>query len=167
MTTSHLKMEVESTPEIPCISDIKVKVKLSLCFFFKWAPHYEGVLREWMYNSTHSLTSALHGGEWSASRLGRFTPRERAPGTHWIGGWVGPRDVLDAVVKRKIPSHRRESNPRTPIVQRYTDWAIRHPHIRRTRVNGQWPTKRLYRPARNFAHTKKSWSHITFVQLSD
>jgi hypothetical protein len=56
--------------------------------------------------------------------LGRFTPRERAPGTHWIEGWVGPRDVLDAV-KRKIPSPHRESNPRTPIVQpvaqRYTD----------------------------------------------
>jgi hypothetical protein len=27
---------------------------------------------------------------------------------------VGPRAVLDAVVKRKIPSPRRESNPRTP-----------------------------------------------------
>jgi hypothetical protein len=32
------------------------------------------------------------------SRPGRFTPRERALGTHWIGGWVGPRAVLDAVV---------------------------------------------------------------------
>jgi hypothetical protein len=56
---------------------------------------------------------------------GRFTPRERGPGTHWIGGWVGSRAVLDAVVKRKIPSPRWESNPRTPIVQlvaqRYTD----------------------------------------------
>jgi hypothetical protein len=30
---------------------------------------------------------------------------------------VGPRAVLDAVVKRKIPSPRRELNPRTPIVQ--------------------------------------------------
>jgi hypothetical protein len=38
---------------------------------------------------------------------------------------VGPRAVLDAVVKRKIPSLCRESNLRTPIVQpvaqRYTD----------------------------------------------
>jgi hypothetical protein len=59
-------------------------------------------------SSTHSLTSALDGGEWSASRRGRFTSRERAPGTHWIGGWVGPRAVLDAVVKRKIPSPLRE-----------------------------------------------------------
>jgi hypothetical protein len=38
-----------------------------------------------MYSSTHSLTSSLDGGGWSASRPGRFTPRERAPGTHWIG----------------------------------------------------------------------------------
>jgi hypothetical protein len=78
-----------------------------------------------MYRPTHSLTSTLDGSEWSASRPGRFTPRERVPDTHWIGGWVGPRPVLDAVVKRKIPSSLRESKPRTPIVhpvaQRYTD----------------------------------------------
>jgi hypothetical protein len=36
--------------------------------------------------------------------------------TYWIGGWVGPRAILDAVVKRKIPSPRRKSNPRTPIM---------------------------------------------------
>jgi hypothetical protein len=65
----------------------------------------------------HSLTSALDGGELSASHAGCFTPRERAPDTHWIGGWVGPRAVLDAVVRRKIPSPCWESNPRTPIVQ--------------------------------------------------
>jgi hypothetical protein len=61
---------------------------------------------EWKYTSTHSLTSALDGGEWSDLRPGRFNHRERAPGTHWIGGWVGPRAVLDAVVKRKIPIRR-------------------------------------------------------------
>jgi hypothetical protein len=42
---------------------------------------------------------------------------------------VGPRAILDAVVKRKIPSPRQESNSRTPITltvtQRYTDWANR------------------------------------------
>jgi len=46
-----------------------------------------------------------------------LSPREIAPGTHWIGRWVGPRAGLDVVVKRKIPSPRRESNPRTSIVQ--------------------------------------------------
>jgi hypothetical protein len=83
---------------------------------------------EWRYRSTYSLTSALDGGEWSASRAGRFTARKRAPGTHWIGACVAPRALLDAVVKRRIPSPPRESNSRTPIVhpvaQRYTDWAI-------------------------------------------
>jgi len=46
------------------------------------------------------LTSALNGGEWSASRPGCFTARERAAGTHQRGGWVGPRAGLDTVKKR-------------------------------------------------------------------
>jgi hypothetical protein len=52
------------------------------CSFFNQAPCHEGVLGEWRYSSTHSLTSALDGGEWSASHLSCFIPRERAPGTH-------------------------------------------------------------------------------------
>jgi hypothetical protein len=40
------------------------------------------------------LTSALVGGEWSASRPGRFTPGERALGIHWIGGWVDNEKML-------------------------------------------------------------------------
>jgi hypothetical protein len=32
----------------------------------------------WRYSSTHSLTSALDGGEWSASRPGRFTPQGKS-----------------------------------------------------------------------------------------
>jgi hypothetical protein len=48
------------------------------------------------------LTSALVGGEWSASRPGRFTPRERAPRTHWTGGWVDSRAGLDDLEKRKF-----------------------------------------------------------------
>jgi hypothetical protein len=58
------------------------------------------------------LTSAVDGGEWSASPPGRFIPRERVPATHWIGGWVDPRAGLDTVVK-KIPSPCRDSNPRS------------------------------------------------------
>jgi hypothetical protein len=52
-------------------------------------------------------------------------PPGKEPMAHWIGGWVGPRAVLDMVVKRKIPSPRRESNPSIlivqPLAQRYTD----------------------------------------------
>jgi len=36
------------------------------------------------------LISALDGDEWSASDPDLFTPRETAPGTHWIGG-CGPQ----------------------------------------------------------------------------
>jgi hypothetical protein len=93
---------------------------------------------DWRYSSTHFLNSALDGGEWSASCRGRFTPRERYPGTHWIGDWVIPRAVLDMVMKGKIPNPRRESNPRTPIVkpvvQRYTDWADKTENNFRGRV---------------------------------
>jgi hypothetical protein len=38
------------------------------------------------------LTLALGAGELLVSCPGHFTPRERAPSTHWIGGWVGLRD---------------------------------------------------------------------------
>jgi hypothetical protein len=52
-------------------------------------------------------------------------PQGKSHWYHWIGGWVGPRAVLDAVVKRKIPSPSQESNPRTlivqPVAQSYTD----------------------------------------------
>jgi hypothetical protein len=48
------------------------------------------------------LTSALAGGKWSASRPCRFTPGDRAPSTHWIGGWVDPRANLDNMEKLKF-----------------------------------------------------------------
>jgi hypothetical protein len=47
------------------------------------------------------LTSALNGCEWPASRPGHFTSGERAPGTHWIGSYVGPRACLDSEEKRE------------------------------------------------------------------
>jgi hypothetical protein len=70
------------------------------------------------------LTSALEGGEFSFTLrplylLGKspWYPLDRRLGE--------PQSVLGAVVKRKIPSPRRESNLRTPIVQpiaqRYTN----------------------------------------------
>jgi len=56
------------------------------------------------------------GGEWSASRPGRIT--------HWMGGWVCPRAVLDTVLKRKIPSPLREWEPRTSTFN-----IIQHPSL--------------------------------------
>jgi hypothetical protein len=43
------------------------------------------------------LTSALAGGDWSASRPGCFTPEKGAPGTHCLEGSVGSRAGLDDV----------------------------------------------------------------------
>jgi hypothetical protein len=40
---------------------------------------------------------ALNGGEWSDSH-----PGEKAPGTHWIGGCVGPRAGPDDAEERRI-----------------------------------------------------------------
>jgi hypothetical protein len=45
------------------------------------------------------LTSALVGGEWSATRPGCFTPGERALGTHCIGDEVRSRVGLDDMEK--------------------------------------------------------------------
>jgi hypothetical protein len=50
----------------------------------------------------NEVIQILNGGEWSASHPGLFNPRVRAPGTHWIGSWVGPTSGLDMVAKRKI-----------------------------------------------------------------
>jgi len=58
---------------------------LPLCIFFNLAPCHEDVLAELRYSSMLPLPLALDGGEWSASHTGHFTPRKRAPGTHWIG----------------------------------------------------------------------------------
>jgi hypothetical protein len=57
------------------------------------------------------LTSALDWSEWSASHPRHFTPRETAPCTHWVGGWVGPRASLDTMEKRRISCPCQELNP--------------------------------------------------------
>jgi hypothetical protein len=73
------------------------------------------------------LTSALVGGEWSTSRPGRFTSGKRAPGTHWIGGWVDLRAALDDLEKRKfltLPGLELRPLGRPAVASRYTDYAI-------------------------------------------
>jgi hypothetical protein len=77
------------------------------------------------------LTSAPAGGEWSASRPGRFTPGDRGLGTHWIGGWVDPRDGLDNVDKRKfltLPGVELRPLGRTARSQSLTDYATPDPN---------------------------------------
>jgi hypothetical protein len=55
------------------------------------------------YRRPHvSLTLALVGGEWTASRPGPFTSGERTRGSHLIRGRVGLRGGLNAVEKWKF-----------------------------------------------------------------
>jgi hypothetical protein len=51
-----------------------------------------------------------------------FTPGERTPGTHWTGGWVGPRAGLDAEARRKILYLCRGSNPGRPVRSQTLYW---------------------------------------------
>jgi hypothetical protein len=77
-----------------------------------------------------SLTSALVGCEWSVSHPGSFTPGERSPGPHWIGGSVDPRASLDDVKKREIlilPGLEIRPSVVQPVASRYTDYAIAAP----------------------------------------
>jgi hypothetical protein len=48
------------------------------------------------------LSSTLDGGEWSASCPVCFTARERALGTHWIGGLGGPQSRSGDCGEEKI-----------------------------------------------------------------
>jgi hypothetical protein len=77
------------------------------------------------------VASTLVGGEWSASRPARFTPGERAPGTHWIGCWVDPRAGLHDVEKRKfLTLLGLELRPSVvqPVGSRSTDYGILAPY---------------------------------------
>jgi hypothetical protein len=50
-------------------------------------------------------------------------PRGKTPGTHWIGGWGGPRAGLDAGARRKICPRRGSNLDRPidqPVVRHYT-----------------------------------------------
>jgi hypothetical protein len=96
---------------------------------------------EWMYRF---FTSSLVGGEWSASRLGRFTPGDRAPGTHWIGGWVGPRRGLDDVERRRILHlPRPELRPLGRPVRSQSLYRLRYlgDELERTCEETVWPNR--------------------------
>jgi hypothetical protein len=89
------------------VSSLKVKAKAKLSLCFQWALGHEGVLGDLMCSSTHLDLGTRW--RWVVS----FKPRSlypqgknpRYPLDRRLGG------PLEAVVKRKIPSPYRDSNP--------------------------------------------------------
>jgi hypothetical protein len=69
-----------------------------------------------MYSTYSLTTSALEGGEWSASR---FTPGERTQSNPRTGGWVGPSAGLDT--DSKLHTRFREKIKSHDIVTDYTE----------------------------------------------
>jgi hypothetical protein len=51
-------------------------------------------------------------------------PRERAPGTHWIGGWVSPRTGLNDAIKEKWESNEA-------VHQLFIDFETAYDSVRR------------------------------------
>jgi hypothetical protein len=115
---------------------------------------------KWMNIIPNFIWTSLHhpGGEWSGSRSGRFTPRERAPGTQWIGGCVGPRAVLvtNIIILQGI-SHSR------PVpVQNFNLWTYElmnlFRHLVRLRGRGISPIQGLHLH-RTTRHKKNADTH--------
>lgn len=68
------------------------------------------------------FTSAVDGGELQALRPRPYTSGERSSDTHWVEGWVGTRDSLEAVKKMTNSCPYQESNSdMQPIVCFYID----------------------------------------------
>ena len=60
-------------------------------------------------SSTLSLASLLDGDEWVVQHHAPAAIAWGRPGTHFVGGWVGPRSNLDGRVKSRP---HRDSIPR-------------------------------------------------------
>jgi hypothetical protein len=75
----------------------------------KLATRHEDVLGEWRHSSTRSLTSALDGNEWWASRPGRFIPSfEYINSVIDAASWNNPTNQPPCEVWSESPSPIRK-----------------------------------------------------------
>jgi hypothetical protein len=74
------------------------------------------------------LTSELDGVSGQRHALAALYPRERTPGTHWIGGWVGLRaGVFTEAIEKSLASVRDRTLVVQSVVRHYTDCAAPAP----------------------------------------
>jgi hypothetical protein len=90
-----------------------------------------------------------------------FTPGERTPGTHWIGGWVVPRAGLDASVRRKILCPCRGLNPDRPARSQTLYWLSICNIVTIASNKYEWLIVRSWgRTQTLIAHQRSSWNSI-------
>jgi hypothetical protein len=89
------------------------------------ATHHEGAWGERRYSSKSFSTSALDGGEWSVSRLGRALPSGKGPPVPIVqeAGWA-PEPVCTQRLEEKSSASVGDRTPVVlSVVRHYTDWA--------------------------------------------
>jgi hypothetical protein len=87
---------------------------------------------EWIYRSTFSCPRHYLEMSGQLHAPARFTLGERAPGTHWIGGWVDARTGLDDLERRKfltLPGLELRPISCPARSSRYTDYATPAPGL--------------------------------------
>jgi hypothetical protein len=90
---------------------IKKEIKLSLSM----PCGHTGCIKAQLHSF---LTSTLDTGGWPTSHIVYFIPRERVPGTHWIGDWVAFRVGLHIFGRGKplVPTGNR--TPYHPVLEK-------------------------------------------------
>jgi hypothetical protein len=98
------------------------------------------------------MTSALDGGEWSASRTGRTLPREKDPDTHWTGVLVDPEPVWTQRLDEKsfAPAGDRPPphppSPSRPVRSQTLYWlSYRVSSFTVSKLSSISPTEYIYR----------------------
>jgi hypothetical protein len=92
----------------------------------KHTNHYTTKATQWerRYSSYSFLTSELDGVSGQRHAPAELCPGKGSPGTHWIGGWVGPRVGLDTEARGKILCLCGESNPGSKVCSQKLYWSL-------------------------------------------
>jgi hypothetical protein len=109
--------------------DAAWQLKHSKLKLFLWLTKHHAMKTYWGVEVQIHAFFALDGGEWSASRPGRFIARVIAFHTHWIGGCVGPSAGLDTILGEEYKKFWEEAflstkltKERVSLIKMYRPW---------------------------------------------